>query len=122
MPTTSVVKATDVSTPLMPFSSLPPTVPSRRRKRRDIPHYQETEAGTLPHKYVGTSRVPVVPRSTIPLIYQVICIYAKYPKKRVCDTLGTWHIEYYICFPFMEKLFASVDLLLVSKSYSFSYI
>ena len=74
MPTTSVVKATDVLTPLMPFSSLPPTVPSRRRKRRDIPHYQETEAGTLPHKYVGTSRVPVVPRSTIPLIYQVICI------------------------------------------------
>ncbi len=122
MPTTSVVKATDVSLPLMPFSPLPSTVPSRRRKRRDIPHYQETEAGTLPRKYVGTSRVPVVPRSTIPFIYQFISPYAKYPKKRVCDTQGTWHIEDYICFPFMEKLFASVDLLLVSKSYYFSHV
>lgn len=93
MPTTSVVNATDVSLPLMPFSSLPPTVPSRRRKRRDIPRYQETEAGTLPHKYVCTTRVPVVPRSTIPFKYQFICIYAKYPKKRVCDTQGTRHIE-----------------------------
>ena len=105
MPTTSVAESNRCVTP--PYALFSPAADCFIKEAKMQGYLSLSgKGGRYPAlKIQGTSRVPVVPRSTIPFIYQVIYMYAKYPKRRGCDTQGTWHIDKYICFPFMEILY-----------------